>query len=138
MGKERIADLNLIEKLEQVSNELRKCYSKDTAYPKCKEKWNVNNLTCGQCAITALIIQECFGGTIHRISVNENETHYFNIINGNIIDLTKEQFDVENIKIEYEPNELVSKEKILSNSNTKERYNILKKKYLILGGKNEI
>lgn len=39
MGKEKIADSNLIEKVEQVSNKLRKCYSKDTAYSKYKEKW---------------------------------------------------------------------------------------------------
>lgn len=116
----------LSKEIEQLKNKLRKCYSKDTAYPRYKEKWNVNNPTCGQCAITALIIQECFGGTIHRINVTDNETHYFNILNGNIIDLTKEQFDIEDIKIKYKPNELISREKILSNSNTQERYNILK------------
>ena len=61
-------------------------------------------------------------------SVNENGTHYFNIINENIVDFTREQFDVNGIKIKYEPNEIVSREKILSNSNTNERYNILKEK----------
>ena len=56
-----------------------------------------------------------FRGTIHRINVNDNETYYFNIINGNIVDITKEQFDIEGIKIKYRPNELISREKILSN-----------------------
>ena len=77
--------------------------------------------------LTSVIIQEFFGGTIHRINVNDNETHYFNMINGNIVDFTKEQFDIEGIKIKYKPNELVSRDKILSNKNTKERYDILKK-----------
>ena len=116
-----------IEKFEQIKDKLKKCYSIDTAHPSYKKKWNINNPTCGQCAITSVIIQEFFVGTIHRINVNGNETHYFNMINGNIVDFTKEQFDIEGIKIKYKPNELVSRDKILSNKNTKERYDILKK-----------
>ena len=119
---EEIVELNEFEKM------LRTCYSIVTAYPNDREKWSIDNPTCGQCAITALIIQENFGGTIYKININENETHYFSIINGEIVDITREQFDVNGIKIKYEPNEIVSREKILSNSNTNERYNILKEK----------
>lgn len=108
------------------------CYSINTCYSKCRENWSFKNPTCGQCAITAVIVQEYIGGTIHKIKLENNETHYFNIINGSVIDLTKEQFDLQGIDIRYEPNELISKEKILENSDTNNRYNILRKKLQIL------
>lgn len=116
------------EKISELETKLRKCYSKETAFYKNKEAWNNHNPTCGQCAITALIVQEYFGGTIHRIRVNENETHYFNIIDKKIIDLTKEQFNVRNIKIIYDENELTSREEILKSVDTVKRYNILKER----------
>lgn len=123
-----IEQIKNIEKINKLEIMLKSCYSKDTCYPKYIEKWNINNPTCGQCAITALIVQEYIGGTIHKIRIQNNETHYFNIINKNIYDFTKEQFDLENIAIRYESNELISREQILENENTNKRYKILKQK----------
>ena len=117
-----------IKKINRLETMLKSCYSKDTCYPKYKEKWNINNPTCGQCAITALIVQEYMGGTIHKIRIQNNETHYFNIINKNIYDFTKEQFCLENIAIRYNPNELIRREQILEDENTSKRYKILKQK----------
>lgn len=117
-----------IQKLNSLQEILVKCYSKDTAYPLNIELWNSKNPTCGQCAITAVIIQDYFGGTIHRIKMKDNETHYFNILDGKIVDFTKEQYELYNIVIQYEPNELISRERILSNPNTNKRYNILKER----------
>lgn len=113
-----------IEKLEQL---LRNSYKKETTYPLFKKKWSKKNLTCGQCAITSLIVQKYFGGTIHRIKLNDGNTHYFNVVNEQIIDLTREQFNVENIEISYEKNELVDRMTILKNENTRQRYNLLLK-----------
>lgn len=113
-----------IEKIEKL---LRNNYKKETAYSSYKEKWSKENPTCGQCAITSLIVQKYFGGTIHRIKFNNGDTHYFNILNEQIIDLTREQFDKENIKIFYEENEMMDRKVILKNENTKQRYNLLLK-----------
>ena len=64
-----------------------------------------NDPTYGQCAITVTLVYDLFGGTIHKIRVNGGGTHYFNKINGHYIDLTRDQFDLYNIDIKYEPND---------------------------------
>lgn len=74
----------------------------------------------GQCAVTAMIIQDYFKGNIYKIRVN-NESHYFNVIENKIIDLTADQFLKE---ISY-------KDKVISNRDdfepeTINRYQILK------------
>lgn len=45
----------------------------------------------GQCAVTAMVIQDYFGGDIYKIKVG-NESHYFNVIKNKIVDLTSDQF----------------------------------------------
>ena len=72
-----------IEKLEKI---LYNCYSKDLCYYKVQNEWNESNKYLGMCAITALIVNDYFGGTIGKIYVN-GISHYFNIIN-NIFDHT--------------------------------------------------
>lgn len=55
---------------------------------KIKEYWNQSNKTYGMCAITTLIVNDYFGGDIGKVYVGDI-SHYFNILNGKIIDLTK-------------------------------------------------
>ena len=69
-----------------------------------------------------------FGGTIHKIKIEGGGTHYFNKIDGHYIDLTKDQFDLYNIDINYELNEEVTKEYCLNDDNTLKRYNLLNQK----------
>ena len=64
----------------------------------------------GQCAITATLVHDMFGGTIHKIKVNGGGTHYFNKINGQYVDLTREQFDLYDLPVNYEPNQEISRE----------------------------
>ena len=49
-------------------------------------------------------------------------THYFNKINGHYIDLTRDQFDLYNIDIKYEPNEEVDRMYCNKNEDTLKRY----------------
>lgn len=115
------------EELKRLENKLRKCYTKDTAYYKNREEWSIKNPTSGQCMVTALIVQDYFGGVIHRVKL-KCETHYFNIINNQIVDLTKEQFDMKNVKVIYSNSEFVNRKELLENADTFKRYNILKEK----------
>ena len=78
-----------------------------------------------QCAITAIIVDDLFGGTIHRIKVDGGGTHYFNKINGQYIDLTHEHFDLQNISVSYGPNEEMDRQYCGKNADTKKRYDIL-------------
>ena len=57
--------------------------------------WNVWNegKNDGQCYITALVVQDFFGGEILRCVLNKKgDTHYWNIIDGVGVDLTSDQF----------------------------------------------
>lgn len=122
-----------INTLDDLYNVLRKCWSKETAYPSCQKEWVPNDPTYGQCAITAMIVYDLFGGSIHRIRVNGGGTHYFNKINGQYVDLTREQFDLYNIPVSYEPNEEMDRQYCGKNEDTKKRYELLIaniKKYL--------
>lgn len=111
--------------LEKLDDLLRICYSNKTCYPNCKDNWCTTNKTLGHCAITSLIVNDYFGGKIAKCDVN-GISHYFNIIDNKIIDLTKEQFN--DIDIDYNSYKEKTRNEILSNINTKERYTILKNK----------
>ena len=89
---------------------LEKCWSRETAYPSCQAEWVPNDPSYGQCAITATLVHDMFGGTIHKIKVNGGGTHYFNKINGQYVDLTREQFDLYDLPVNYEPNQEISRE----------------------------
>ncbi len=104
--------------LKQLQNALLKSYSEETAYPDWQNKWNKRKPTIGQCAITALLVQFYFGGEIYKHNI---EDHYFNFINGEVIDLTKEQFDY---RLDYSNSQL--KQPDLTKANTLERFELLK------------
>lgn len=73
--------------IDDVYTVLRKAWSKETAYPSCQSEWVPSDPSYGQCAVTAMLVHDMFGGTIHRIRVSGGGTHYFNMIAGHYIDL---------------------------------------------------
>ena len=104
---------------------LRKYFSKETAHPSCQNNYEKNDCSYGQCAITSMLVLEKFGGTINKINLNEDLSHYFNIIDNEIIDLTKEQF-----KDQLDYSNYIEKDfsSLLQNEDTKKRYLLLKEK----------
>ncbi len=106
-----------LEKLKQI---LDKVYNKDTAHHKWRAKWSKDNPTYGQCVPTALLVQYYFGGEIYKHNI---ESHYFNMINGQVVDLTKEQFDYE---LDYMQGK--QKQPNLTKSQTKKRFELLKQR----------
>lgn len=83
---------------------LNMVWSIDTAYEGDKKKWTEDKKSTGQCTVTAMIVQDYFGGKIKRgYSEKYNLFHYWNEINGEKIDLTYDQFsdktDIEFIKV---------------------------------------
>lgn len=116
-----------IKTLNDLFEVLLKAWEKNTAYQSSQADYEKDNdPTYGQCAITATLVYDLFGGTIHKIRVNGGGTHYFNKINGHYIDLTRDQFDLYNIDIKYEPNETVDREYCGKNADTAKRFEILK------------
>lgn len=125
------SEKNKINTLNELFQILLKCWCKETAFPSAQKdpQYNKeNDPTYGQCAITATLVYDMFGGTIHKIKVDGGGTHYFNKINENYIDLTRDQFDLYDIPLEYEPNIEVQREYCGKNADTLKRYNILKDK----------
>ena len=108
---------------------LEQCWSADTAYPTCKEEWVADDPSFGQCAITAMLVHDMFGGTIHKIR-NDGGTHYFNKLNGKYVDLTREQFDLYELPVEYEPNQEIDRKYCGQNKNTLERYRELQRRIM--------
>lgn len=103
---------------------LNKSWSSDTCVPSCKNEWTKENPSFGQCAITSLIINDIFGGKIMRCMCN-GSSHYYNYLDGKIVDLTAQQFKKENP--DYANGEERTREYLLSNSDTKKRYKMLLK-----------
>lgn len=120
--KEGNAKLSTLGDLYEI---LRKAWCKETAYPTCQAEWVESDPSYGQCAITAMLVYDMFGGTIHRIRVDGGGTHYFNKIDGHYIDLTVEQFDLYNIPVNYEPNEEMPRKYCGKNEDTQKRFRLL-------------
>lgn len=122
--------------LKEVCEIVSVSLDKDTCYPTLRDKWTLENKTLGQCAVTALVLNDFLGGKIMRCE-SESGSHYYNLINGEIVDLTVSQFDS---LPDYENGEERTREYLLSNKDTRERYKLLlsrvKVNFLKYGKKN--
>lgn len=102
-------------------------YNRDTCYPALQNSWNQDNSALGHCAIVALMFFETYGGQIKRVNIiNSNLTHYYNILNGEIFDITKNQFKNGEV---YESEITKTKEDILSSEEFKLRYEVFSKRF---------
>ena len=73
-------------------NKLKKAWCKESCSPSLRENWPNGSIAKGQCFVTAIAVREEFGGEVFELKVAENEIHYYNVINGEIVDLSSEQF----------------------------------------------
>ena len=117
--------------IEELQNKLNKAWCAETSY--YHEAWNSSNPAYGQCAVTALIVNDILGGEIVWAEVDlldgKYESHYFNLVDGEEIDLTKEQFSNGIVVPKGLPKTkgyLSTREFMLSNENTERRYELLK------------
>ena len=108
--------------INELSVLLENCYSKDTCYSKVRDKWSRDNKTLGHCAIVALIVNDYFGGDIYKCYVN-NLSHYYNVIDGKLYDLTEKQFG-ENVN--YIDAKKIERDYLLNDNETNYRYKLLK------------
>jgi hypothetical protein len=84
--------------------------------------WTVENAAWGQCAVTALVVQDYFGGTLLRGEVGP-VSHYWNVLpSGEEIDLTRHQFP-DGVAIEGVASR--TREYVLSHLETARRYRAL-------------
>jgi len=99
------------------------------------EKWSPENPAWGQCAVTALIVQDTFGGEILRTTAQlpggGTYSHYLNRLkDGQLLDLTSCQFPPGTTFGEATPKTTpenpTTRDYILSHENTRMRYWLLK------------
>jgi len=107
---------------------LKKTWSKETCYLPDQEKWSDKNPAFGQCAVTALIIQDFLGG---EILYCEHFNHYWNRLpSGEEVDLTHSQFGnkVRPCADKVVPREYVLESESEKAAKTLERYLLLRNK----------
>ncbi|MEK6760774.1 MAG: hypothetical protein AABX93_02515 [Nanoarchaeota archaeon] len=107
---------------------VKSSWGKDTCYPPSAEKWSSENSALGQCAVTALVVNDYLGGEILNC---KSLHHYYNLLQDHtIVDLTKSQFPEGTL---INSDRFVLRENLLygesaEKANTLNRYYILRKR----------
>lgn len=102
---------------KQIYEALIKSWSIETS-----SKWTIENPAKGQCGVTALVVQDIYGGELKKTKVRA-AWHFYNFIEGQRIDFTEAQF---NGKLNYMDMES-NREEAFADTNERQ-YSILKKK----------
>lgn len=106
-------------KISELKRIIEMSWSRETCYPMSCDGWSIDNPSLGQGVITALVVNDFMGGKIMRCMCGDI-SHYYNIINGEVVDLTKEQFN--GLVPDYDNSIERTREYVLSNEDTKSRY----------------
>jgi hypothetical protein len=104
---------------------LRNSWGPDICNTKDASLWTPDNPAFGQCAITALVLQDYLGGELWK---DDDNDHYWNHDKFGDIDLTREQFPPDAVlkMTRIRPrNEVLEGERAIA-AKTKERYELLK------------
>jgi hypothetical protein len=104
---------------------IRDSWTRDTSYD--PQRWSHDNPAWGQCAITALVVQDHLGGELLRAG-NGEMTHFWNSIGAHEIDLTSEQFSA--IPAWTTGPELVTRDYVLAWPATRTRYEALRSRVM--------
>ncbi|MCQ2099063.1 MAG: hypothetical protein MJZ10_01980 [Fibrobacter sp.] len=116
------------EKVRRLYDLLSGIWCVETCAPRLRQKWSCENKTCGQCSITAFLVQDLLGGDVYGILRPEGGVHCYNVIGDRVFDLTSEQFGSE--KLCYEGNALQSREAHFAKEEKRLRYEMLKSRLL--------
>lgn len=115
-----------IETPDDLYEALLHCWTRETCTARLRNKYSDENKTAGQCAITAFLVQDIFGGEIRELDTGRG-LHCYNVIDGVTIDLTSEQFGEDAAKLCYENNPLQpDRETRMAETQKGERYELLK------------
>ena len=80
-----------------------------------------------QCTVTAMVAQDVFGGEILALSMPSGGTHYLNLIGGNVVDFTSDQFTSHSMVLDYSGVKSVPRSEVGVDGSAPERYAKLKK-----------
>ncbi len=117
-GYENIKDLKFMYDI------MTEVWCRETCAPRMREEWSKENMTLGQCSITAFLIQDIFGGEVFGTELEDGNYHCYNVIDGITFDLTSEQFG--DTVLSYENNPPQLREVHFGKEEKHERYLYLK------------
>lgn len=107
---------------------LSEIWCADTCAPRLRERWTKENMTMGQCSITAFLAQDIFGGEVYGILRPGGNYHCYNVVGDCVFDLTSEQFSEsdEDILV-YDKNPIQTREVHFAKEEKRLRYEYLKR-----------
>lgn len=111
-----------IDSPKKLYDALLNVWNENTCAPRMKLIWSKENITLGQCSITAFLVQDIFGGKVYGILRPGGNYHCYNVVDGKVFDLTSEQFKEEASTLCYENNEEQSREIHFAKEEKKLRY----------------
>lgn len=120
-----------IETPQQLYDILTGIWCEYTCAPRLRSGWSKENITLGQCSITAFLVQDIFGGKVYGILRPGGNYHCYNVVGDSVFDLTSEQFGDE--RLDYSDNPEQFREIHFAKAEKRERYEYLRselKKYL--------
>jgi len=85
---------------------LSEIWCRETCAPRMRDDWTKENMTLGQCSITAFLVQDIFGGRVYGVPRSGGTFHCYNVVDGHTFDLTSEQFGDEELVYEGNPEQL--------------------------------
>ncbi len=117
------------EQFKAIEEAFQLSWSKETSFPNTQEDWSEENKAYGQCAVTALIVHDLFGGEFANDKVHN---HIWNILpDGTEQDFSREQMKEE---VSLSTTRVLKRENVLDDEGAKrvgtpERYQVLKEKF---------
>jgi len=106
---------------------VRASWTRDTSYE--PDRWSDDNPAWGQCAVTALVLQDYLGGELRRVTDGAETTHFWVVVDGEDVDLTLDQFDP--VPVWTEGPMAVGREYVLAWPDTRRRYEELRHRVAI-------
>lgn len=104
---------------------LKRVWCEYTCAPRLRKDWSLDNITLGQCSITAFLVQDIFGGEVYGILRPGGNYHCYNVIGQKVFDLTSEQFGDE--VLSYENNPIQIRSVHFAKEEKRERYEYLRR-----------
>jgi len=113
--------IKYVMELYELRQALQQSWGADTVFG----EWDEQHPSAGQCAVTALIIQDYVGGDLLRCSVHDGSSHYWNRLpNGDELDFTEDQFTERCFPLREQPS-IRDRQHVLSGYDTESRYQLL-------------
>jgi hypothetical protein len=88
----------MLRSLAEIDALVRSCWSRETCDPVDRADWSITEPARGQCAVTALVLQDLLGGELLLAEVRNQDgtrqgVHYWNRLSADLeVDLTRDQF----------------------------------------------